>query len=133
VTDRNEEQARVLQVQATRLAEAKDLSSAAKAVSQLETMAGRSRSQVVEECYHGATGAVLLAQGKPAEAISHLQEDSTDPLSMRLLWKAYSGTGAAADAQGIASKLAALNVPTVEQALVVPQFRASLVSQARQP
>jgi tetratricopeptide (TPR) repeat protein len=133
VTDRNEEQARVLQVQATRLAEAKDLSSAAKAVSQLETMAGKSRSQVVEECYHGATGAVLLAQGKPAEAISHLQEDSTDPLSMRLLWKAYSGTGAAADAQGIASKLAALNVPTVEQALVVPQFRASLVSQARQP
>jgi hypothetical protein len=52
---------------------------------------------------------------------------------MRLLWKAYSGTGATADAQGIASKLAALNVPTVEQALVVPQFRASLVSQARQP
>jgi len=29
--------------------------------------------------------------------------------------------------------LAATNVPTAEQALVVPQFRASLVSQAGQP
>ena len=33
----------------------------------------------------------------------------------------------------VASKLAALNLPTVEQALVVPQFRVSLVSQAGQP
>jgi tetratricopeptide (TPR) repeat protein len=133
VTDRNEEQAHILQVQATRLAEVEDMSSAAKAVSQLETMAAKSRSQVIQLCYHGAAGATLVAQRKYAEAISHLQEDSTDPLSMRLLWKVYSSTGAAADAQAIASKLAALNVPTVEQALVVPQFRASLVSQARQP
>lgn len=133
MTDRNEEQARILRVRATRWAEAEDRSSAAKAVNQLEAMAGKSRSQVVQLCYHGAAGATLVAQGKYAEAIPHLQEDSTDPLSMRLLWRAYSNTGAAADAQTVAAKLAALNVPTVEQALVVPQFRASLVSQTRQP
>jgi tetratricopeptide (TPR) repeat protein len=133
VTDRNEEQARILQVEATRSAEGEDLSSAAKAVSELEAMAGKSRSQVIQLCYHGAAGATLVAQGKYAEAISHLQEDSADPLSMRLLWRAYNSTGAAADAQSVASKLASLNVPTVEQALVVPQFRARLVSQARQP
>jgi tetratricopeptide (TPR) repeat protein len=132
-TDRDEEQARILQVQATRLAEAEDMSSAAQAVSQLESMAGKSRSPVIQDCYHGAAGAVLAAQGKYAEAISHLQEDSADPLSMRLLWRAYNHTGAVADAQAVAAKLASLNVPTVEQALVVPQFRASLVSQARRP
>jgi tetratricopeptide (TPR) repeat protein len=133
VTDRNEEQARILRVQATRLAQSEDMDSALKAVSQLETMAGKSRSQIIQLCYHGAAGASLMAQAKYAEAIPHLQEDSTDPLSMRLLWRAYSSTGANADAQTVASKLAALNVPTVEQALVVPQFRASLVSQTRQP
>ncbi|MGA7379948.1 MAG: hypothetical protein WBX03_03785 [Terriglobales bacterium] len=132
-TDRNEEQARILRVQATRFAEGEDTDPAAKALSQLEAMAGKSRSQVIQLCYHGAAGATLVAQGKYAEAISHLQEDSADPLSLRLLWRAYHSTGAASDAQTVAAKLATLNVPTVEQALVVPQFRASLVSQARQP
>jgi hypothetical protein len=33
----------------------------------------------------------------------------------------------------IASKLAGLNLPTAEQALVVPQFRVSLISRAEQP
>jgi tetratricopeptide (TPR) repeat protein len=133
VTDRNEEQARILRANALRSAEAGDLDSAAKAVAQLEAMAEKSRSQVVQLCYHAAAGATLVAQGKYSEAIAHLQEDSTDPLSMRLLWRAYNSTGAAADAQVVAAKLSALNVPTVEQALVVPQFRASLLSQARHP
>jgi hypothetical protein len=49
------------------------------------------------------------------------------------LWHSYTSTGATSEAQAIASKLAALNLPTVEQALVVPQFRVSLVSQVGQP
>jgi len=133
VTDRNEEQARILRTRAARLAEIEDMDSANKTVSQLEAMAGKSRSQIIQLCYHGAAGATLVAQGKYAEAISHLQEDSADPLSMRLLWRAYSSTGATSDARAVAAKLAGLNMPTVEQALVVPQFRASLVSQAQQP
>jgi tetratricopeptide (TPR) repeat protein len=132
-SDRNEEQARILRVRATRWAEVQDMDSALKTVKQLETMAGTSRSEVVQICYHGAAGAVLVAQGKFAEAIPHLQEGSTDPLSMRLLWRAYNSTGASPEAQAIAVKLAALNLPTVEQALVVPQFRVSLISQAAQP
>jgi tetratricopeptide (TPR) repeat protein len=132
-SDRNEEQARILRVRATRSADGQDMDSAQKAVQQLQTMAGTSRSEVVQLCYHGAAGAVLVAQGKFAEAIPHLEEGSTDALSMRLLWRAYNSTGAAPQAQAIALKLAALNLPTVEQALVVPQFRASLVSQGGQP
>jgi tetratricopeptide (TPR) repeat protein len=132
-SDREEEQARILRVRATRSSEVEDMDSASNAVKQLETMARISRSEVIQLCYHGAAGALLVAQGKFTEAIPHLEEGTTDPESMRLLWQAYNGTGASSQAQAIASKLAALNLPTVEQALVVPQFRVSLVSQAVQP
>jgi tetratricopeptide (TPR) repeat protein len=132
-SDRDEELARILRTRATRLAELPDMDSAWKTVKQLETMAGTSRSQVIQLCYHGAAGALLVAQGKFADAIPHLQEGTADPESMRLLWRAYTSTGATSEAQAIASKLAALNLPTVEQALVVPQFRVSLVSQVGQP
>ncbi|HKS72159.1 MAG TPA: tetratricopeptide repeat protein [Terriglobales bacterium] len=132
-TDRNDETARILEVRTARAADAQDFDTGAAALKQLEDMAQASRSQVVQLSYHAAAGAELLAQGKADEAIPHLQEDSSNPESMRLLWKAYSSTGATADASALAAKLASLNVPTVEQALVVPQFRASLVSQAGQP
>jgi tetratricopeptide (TPR) repeat protein len=132
-SDRDEELARILRTRATRLAELPDMDSAWKTVKQLETMAGTSRSQVIQLCYHGAAGALLVAQGKFADAIPHLQEGIADPESMRLLWHSYTSTGATSEAQAIASKLAALNLPTVEQALVVPQFRVSLVSQVGQP
>jgi tetratricopeptide (TPR) repeat protein len=132
-SDRDEELARILRTRAARLAEGQDMDAASKAVKQLETVAGTSRSQVIQLCYHEAAGAVLVAQGKFREAISHLEEGAGDPESMRLLWRAYNSTGASSEAQAIASKLAALNQPTAEQALVVPQFRVSLVSRAEQP
>jgi tetratricopeptide (TPR) repeat protein len=132
-TDRDEAHARILRVRAARSAEAQDMASASAAVKQLENMTQNSRSQVIQLCYHAAAGAVLAAQQKYAEAIPHLEEDSADPLSMKLLWRAYSSTGEAAQAEALAAKLAALNVPTLEQALVVPSFRASLVSQAGRP
>jgi tetratricopeptide (TPR) repeat protein len=132
-SDRDEELALILRAQATRWAEAQDMDSASNAVKHLETMAGTSRSQVIQLCYHGAAGAVLVAQGKYAEAIPHLEEGTSDPESMRLLWRSYNSTGATSDAQAIAAKLAALNLPTIEQALVVPQFRVSLISRAEQP
>jgi tetratricopeptide (TPR) repeat protein len=131
--DRDEEQARILRVRAGRLAEIHDLDSASNAVKQLATLAGKSRSLVIQLCYHGAAGAVLVAQGKFTEAIPHLEEGTTDPESMRLLWRAYTSTGATSEAQAVATKLAAMNLPTVEQALVVPQFRVSLISRAGQP
>jgi tetratricopeptide (TPR) repeat protein len=130
--DRDSERARILQVRALRLAEGQDFKSAADVVGQLETMAGNSRSLVIQLCYQGAAGAVFEAQGKHAEAIAYLEEDSDDPLSMKLLWRAYSNSGKASQAESMATKLSTLNVPSAEQALVVPQFRASLVSEAGQ-
>lgn len=132
-SDRNEELARILRVRATRSAEAQAMEAASSAVQQLEGMAGSSHNRVIQFSYHGALGAVLLAQQKYPEAISHLEEDDDDPLSLQLLWRAYSSRGEAAQAAAVATRLAGLNVPTVEQALVVPQFRASLVRQGGQP
>jgi len=132
-SDRDEELARVYRVQAVRAAEFGEMGIANQATNQLESMLGKSRSRVTQLCYASAVGAVFVAQGKFSEAISHLEEDSSDPVSLRLLWRAYGNAGSNEQTQATATRLAALNVPTVEQALVVPQFRASLVSQARQP
>jgi tetratricopeptide (TPR) repeat protein len=132
-SDRDEEQARILQVRATRAAEAQAMDAASSAIQQLESMAESSRSRVIQFSYHAGLGAVLLAQQKYPEAIAHLEEDDDDPQSLQLLWRAYSSSGAAAQAAKVATRLAGLNVPTVEQALVVPQFRASLVSRDGQP
>ena len=132
-SNRDEEQARILRARVTRLIEIHDMDSASNALQQLEVMAETIRSEVIELSYHGAAGALLVAQGKFDEAVPHLEEGNTDPESMRLLWRIYSNSGATSQAQAIATKLASLNQPTVEQALVVPHFRVSLVSQAGQP
>ena len=64
-----------------------------------------------------------MAQQKYAEAVSHLEEDSYDPLSMKLLIIAYQHTGALDDAKAMKKRLSGWNNPTIEQALVVPDFR----------
>jgi tetratricopeptide (TPR) repeat protein len=131
--DRDEEHARILLARAFRSAEAHDWDLSSASVKQLETMATASRSQVVQRSYHGAAGALLVAQAKYADAIPHLEEDVANPLSMRLLWQSYDHTGATAQATALAAKLSVLEIPTAEQALVVPQFRAGLISQAGRP
>lgn len=78
-----------------------------------------------------ALGAVRLAQGKPGEASP--DEDASSRQSSRRWWKACTVTGARRKASPVAGKLAELNIPTLGQALVVPPFRASLVSRAGQP
>jgi tetratricopeptide (TPR) repeat protein len=130
--DREEERSLVLKVAALRAAQNDSMEAASKAVAQLESMASQSRSQVIQLAYHSAAGAVLVEEGKYAEAISHLQEDTENPESMQLLWKAYKQTGAQEDAKVLAAKLAGINEPTVEQALVVPQFRVMLADQQQQ-
>jgi tetratricopeptide (TPR) repeat protein len=132
-SDHEDELALILRAKAMRAAEAHDMQVAGDAVKQLEAMAINSRSQVVQLAWHAAAGAELMANGKYPEAIAHLEEDTSGPPSLRLLWEAYGKTGATEQAKNTAARLAALNVPTVEQALVVPQFRSSLIGQAGEP
>jgi tetratricopeptide (TPR) repeat protein len=130
---RSEEHARLLMVRAVRSSEAHAADAEQGALLELASMAAQSRSEVIQLAYHTASGAVLLSQGKAAEAVPELQEDSDNPLAMRMLWQAYTRLGRTNEADAMASKLSALNRPTAEQALVVPQFRANLVSEAKRP
>jgi tetratricopeptide (TPR) repeat protein len=131
-SDREEEQAMIAAARARRALAAGQQKVAAAAVQQLAEMAQASRSRVVQRCYHASAGALAMAQGKYTEAVAHLQEDQNNPLSLQLLWQAYEKTGVREEAQALRSDLAALNNPTLEQALVDPQLRASL-SAAAQP
>jgi len=99
----------------------KDLANSALA--QLEKMSDSSDDMLIENAYHGAAGAVLFSQHKYDQAISHLEEDSNNPLSLKLLATAYQKIGYSAGAKRTTETLTNLNDPTLEQALVVPAFR----------
>ncbi len=131
-SDREEERARILSVAARRAAQNRSIDSASKIVAQLAALADQSRSQVIQLAYHSAAGAVFVEQGQFAEAIPHLQEDTENPESLLMLWKAYRETGAHEDAKILGARLSRMNEPTVEQALVVPQFRVQLADEQRQ-
>lgn len=130
--DRNDEQALVLYTRASRAA-ASNHELAVKATQQLQAMADSDRSRVVQRCWQAAQGAQLMAEEKYAEAIPHLEEDDQNPLSLQLLWQAYSKTGKQAEADQIQAVLSGFNQVTAEQALVVPHFRETLAEKADQP
>lgn len=98
----------------------------AKALAELEKMARSSRDAVVQRQYHGALGLMLAHDGKYAEAIPHLEEDGTSPVSQRALLEAYRKTGDKAGAAALEKKLMGWNEPTLDQALVIPAMRAVL-------
>jgi hypothetical protein len=132
-TDFDEERARILRVRATRAARAEANNVATQAVDQLESLADSSHSAVIEHSYHAAAGVVLMHEGEYAEAIPHLQEDQNNPLSLELLWQAYDKTGAKGESETLVTRVATVNLPIIEQALVQPEFRASLNRTASQP
>lgn len=99
------------------------------ALKQLTVLAANNHSGQVQFAFNGATGAVLLARGKYQEAIAHLEEDDKDPFSMQRLIVAYQKIGAKGDAQRLSERLSRYYDPSIEQAIVVPEFRKTLVAQ----
>jgi len=89
----------------------------------LQEMSATSNDRLIDTAYHGAAGAALFSQHKYDEAISHLEEDKNNPLSLKLLAAAYQRIGYSAGAKRTSETLANLNDPSLEQALVVPPFR----------
>jgi hypothetical protein len=55
-----------------------------------------------------------------------LEEDRDNPFTMQLLVQAYYETGKTEQLYEIEERLRGTNVPTMEQALVVPAVRAKL-------
>lgn len=105
------------------------MGAAQTALKQLAALAADNPSRLVHFAYSGAAGAVLLAQGKYHDAIPRLEDDDKNPFSMQRLIVAYQKMGAKDDAQRLADRLSRYYDPTVEQAMVVPEFRKTLVAQ----
>lgn len=101
---------------------------ASSTLKKLDKMAEGTPDEMIQAAYHGAAGAALLSQSKYADAISHLQEDQTNALSMRNLLAAYEKSGQKENADKLAANLAVFYFPTIDQAVVVPQFRAAYKS-----
>ena len=123
-SDREEERSRILRYRAVRAVHAGNQELADKTLHQLETMASASRSNVIQTSYQGAAGALLMAKQRFADAIPHLEEDRDNPCSMELLSRAYAETGANDKMHEVEARLRGTNVPSMEEALVVPAARA---------
>ncbi len=128
-TDRDEELSRILRVRAVRASRAGNQALADQALHQLEALASGSRNRVIQASYHGAAGALLMNQKdmdekKYAAAIAHLEEDQDNPFTLELLVQAYYQTYQPDKLHEVEVRLRGTNVPTMEQALVVPAARA---------
>jgi len=121
--DKDEELSRILRIRTVRAAHAGNPALADKSLKQLETMASGSRNRVIQSSYNGAAGTLLMDQKKFDEAINDLEEDQDNPVTMELLVQAYYQTNQSEKLAQAESKLRGTNVPTMEQALVVPAAR----------
>ena len=126
--DLAEEQAKILELRAIRSAAAGRADISHDALGKLARLASDSRGTNIQRAYQAAVGAVLLLEHKEAEAIPHLEEDDRNPYSMQQLVLAYNKTGAADKAHTLELKITAINEPTLEQALVVPELRTRLAA-----
>jgi tetratricopeptide (TPR) repeat protein len=124
--DHDTELASILQTRAYIAVHANMLEVAQKALEPVRAMAKTSRNNLVQLAYHSASGAVLLAEGKYADAISELQYDPRNPLSLELLADAQKDSGDAASQQKTLVTLAAINDERVETAVAAPVARAAL-------
>jgi tetratricopeptide (TPR) repeat protein len=124
VSDRDEEMSRILRNRVVRASRSGNQALAEESLKQLETLAGGGRNRVIQSSYEGAHGTLLMDQGKYDEAVAHLEEDQENPFTMELLVQAYYETSDTDKLHEMEAKLRGTNVPTMEQALVVPAIRA---------
>lgn len=121
-----QELAQILRARVELAVRAGDKDAVESTLQKLTAISEESDDKLIETAYHGAAGAVLFSEHKYKEAISHLDEDTNNPLSLRLLAVAYRRSGDTQSAKHAAEVLASVNDPTLEQALVVPTFRQCL-------
>jgi len=118
-----QELAQILRARVELAVKTRDPKTAHATLQQLSQMAQSSNDKLIETSYHGAAGAWFSSKHAYKEAIPHLEEDISNPLSLELLAVAYQQTGDLTGAKQTTETLANTNDPTLEQALVVPAFR----------
>ena len=122
-SDKDEELSYILRNRAVRAARAGKPALADQSLKQLETLASGSRNRVIQRSYNGAAGSRLMDQNKYEEAIPYLEEDRDNPFTLELLVQAYYQTNQSDKLHQAEAILRGTNVPTMEQALVVPAAR----------
>ncbi|HUO25948.1 MAG TPA: tetratricopeptide repeat protein, partial [Candidatus Aquilonibacter sp.] len=122
-SDKDEEMSRILRVRTVRAAQAGNQALADQSLKQLQAMAMGSRNRVILSSYSGAQGTLLMDQKKYEDAIPYLQDDQDNPFTLELLVQAYYETDQPDQLHEAESRLRGTNVPTMEQALVVPAVR----------
>ena len=123
-SDRDEELSRILRNRAVQASRSGNASLADKSLHDLEKIASGSRDRIIQSSYQGATGTLLMEQKKYQEAVSHLEDDQDNPFTMELLVQAYYETEQVDKLHEMEAKLRATNVPTIEQAVIVPAARS---------
>jgi tetratricopeptide (TPR) repeat protein len=127
----NQELAAVLRTRVESALAAKNNELAKTTLKQLQNLADANDADgIITSALHGAAGAVALAVGDYADAVNHFEADQSNAISMRSLITAYDKNGQQGNAHRLAAKLAALNVPLIEQAVVVPEFRKQRAAMA---
>jgi hypothetical protein len=94
-----------------------------QSLKQLEALAAGGRNRVVQSSYNGAAGTLLVDQKKFDQAITYLEEDQENPFTVELLVQAYYQTNQSDKLAEAEARLRGTNVPTMEQAIVVPAAR----------
>lgn len=123
-SDRDEEISRILRNRVVRASRSGEGPVADESLKQLEALANGSRNRVIQSSSEGAEGTLLMDQKKFDDAVAHLEEDQENPFTMELLVQAYYQVGQTDKLHEMEAKLRGTNVPTIEQALVVPAVRA---------
>jgi tetratricopeptide (TPR) repeat protein len=124
MSDREEELSRILRNRVVHAAHSGNQALADKSLQHLEAMANGSRNRVIQSCYNGASGTLLMDEKKYEDAIARLEEDQDNPFTMELLVQAYYQTMQTEKLHTAEAKLRGYNMPTMEQALVVPAARS---------
>jgi tetratricopeptide (TPR) repeat protein len=123
-SDKDEELSQVLRNRVVRSSRARNAALADKTLKQLEALASGNRNRVLQSSYNGAAGTLLMDQKKYEQAIPYLEEDRENPFTLELLVQAYYQTNQSDKLHRAEAILRGTNVPTMEQALVVPAARS---------
>jgi tetratricopeptide (TPR) repeat protein len=124
--DHDTELATILQTRAYIAAIAGEKEVAKAALAPLTAMARTSRDNLVQQSYHSVNGATLLLDGMYADAVSELQYDPRNPLSLQLLSVAETKAGEPAAGRDALVRLAGINDERIETAYAAPKARATL-------
>jgi tetratricopeptide (TPR) repeat protein len=124
--DHDTELATILQTRAYIAANAGEREVAKAALAPLTAMARTSRDNLIQQSYHSVNGATLLLEGMYADAVSELQYDPRNPLSLQLLAEAETKAGEPAAGRDVLMRLSGINDERIETAYAAPKARAKL-------